>query len=226
MDYYIRSWDPGSTYPPDPKEGDVAYTITLDQSWSPVAGVKNDNLVKEEVYENGEWKEVGGGGGGGGEESVIYHILPQQNITGEYDDYNLCYAYYLDWGDNGCPFIVPSSSITVSLDGQSVTLPFNSYESWYIDVYGEFKEVNSNPVPNLANYPLAIDSNFQTIYLKDGNQHTIKFEPSEVGFPLHVSHDPNLSGAMIKNKTGYGFTGYALGEDTYTLAIIDGILKI
>lgn len=63
MDYYIRSWDPDSTYPPNPQEGDVAYTITLDQSWAPVAGVKNDNLLKEEVYENGEWKEVGGGGG-------------------------------------------------------------------------------------------------------------------------------------------------------------------
>lgn len=64
MDYYIRSWDPDSTYPPNPQEGDVAYTITLDQSWAPVAGVKNDNLVKEEVYENGEWKEVGGGSPG------------------------------------------------------------------------------------------------------------------------------------------------------------------
>lgn len=65
MDYYIRSWDPDSTYPANPQEGDVCYTITLDQSWAPVAGVKNDNLLKEEVYENGEWKEVGGGGGGG-----------------------------------------------------------------------------------------------------------------------------------------------------------------
>lgn len=64
MDYYIRSWDPDSTYPANPQEGDVCYTITLDQSWAPVAGVKNDNLLKEEVYENGEWKEVGGGGGG------------------------------------------------------------------------------------------------------------------------------------------------------------------
>lgn len=63
-DYYIRSWDPDSTYPANPQEGDVCYTITLDQSWAPVAGVKNDNLLKEEVYENGAWKEVGGGGGG------------------------------------------------------------------------------------------------------------------------------------------------------------------
>ena len=76
MDYYIRSWDPDSTYPANPQEGDVCYTITLDQSWAPVAGVKNDNLLKEEVYENGEWKEVGGGGGGG--EAMI---LPNQQVT-------------------------------------------------------------------------------------------------------------------------------------------------
>ena len=62
MDYYIRSWDPDSTYPANPQEGDVCYTITLDQSWAPVAGVKNDNLLKEEIYQNGEWVEVGGGG--------------------------------------------------------------------------------------------------------------------------------------------------------------------
>lgn len=61
MDYYIRSWDPDSTYPENPQEGDVCYTITLDQSWAPVAGVKNDNLLKEEVYQSGAWVEVGGG---------------------------------------------------------------------------------------------------------------------------------------------------------------------
>lgn len=61
MDYYIRSWDPDSTYPANPQEGDVCYTITLDQSWAPVAGVKNDNLLKTEIYTDGEWVEVGGG---------------------------------------------------------------------------------------------------------------------------------------------------------------------
>jgi len=64
-DFYIRSWDPDSTYPPNPQEGDVCYTITLDQSWSPVAGVKNDNLLKTEIYTSGNWVEQGGGGGGG-----------------------------------------------------------------------------------------------------------------------------------------------------------------
>lgn len=61
--YYIRSWDPDSTYPSNPQEGDLCYTITLDQSWSPVAGVKEDNILKKEVFSNGSWTEEGSGGG-------------------------------------------------------------------------------------------------------------------------------------------------------------------
>ena len=64
LTYYIRSWDPRSTYPTNPQEGDICYTITLDQTWAPVGGVKKDNIVKEEVYQNGAWVEQGGGGGG------------------------------------------------------------------------------------------------------------------------------------------------------------------
>lgn len=63
LTYYIRSWDPRSTYPTNPQEGDICYTITLDQTWAPVGGVKKDNIVKEEVYQNGAWVEQGGGGG-------------------------------------------------------------------------------------------------------------------------------------------------------------------
>lgn len=62
LTYYIRSWDPRSTYPTNPQEGDICYTITLDQTWAPVGGVKKDNIVKEEVYQNGAWVEQGGGG--------------------------------------------------------------------------------------------------------------------------------------------------------------------
>lgn len=62
LTYYIRSWDPRSTYPKNPQEGDICYTITLDQTWAPVGGVKKDNIVKEEVYQNGAWVEQGGGG--------------------------------------------------------------------------------------------------------------------------------------------------------------------
>lgn len=64
LTYYIRSWDPRSTYPTNPQEGDICYTITLDQTWAPVGGVKKDNIVKEEIYQNGAWVEQGGGGGG------------------------------------------------------------------------------------------------------------------------------------------------------------------
>lgn len=63
LTYYIRSWDPRSTYPTNPQEGDICYTITLDQTWAPVGGVKKDNIVKEEIYQNGAWVEQGGGGG-------------------------------------------------------------------------------------------------------------------------------------------------------------------
>ena len=86
MDYYIRSWDPDSTYPANPQEGDVCYTITLDQSWAPVAGVKNDNLVKEEVYQSGNWVEVGGGGGGGDYKTVNVTLIP-------YNENDIVYLY-------------------------------------------------------------------------------------------------------------------------------------
>ena len=76
LTYYIRSWDPRSTYPTNPQEGDICYTITLDQTWAPVGGVKKDNIVKEEIYQNGAWVEQGGGGGGGSD-----FIVPKQTIT-------------------------------------------------------------------------------------------------------------------------------------------------
>ncbi len=71
--YYIRSWDPDSTYPENPQEGDLCYTITLNQEWAPVGGVKKDNIVKEEIYQNGAWVEQGGGGSD--------FIVPKQTIT-------------------------------------------------------------------------------------------------------------------------------------------------
>lgn len=74
--YYIRSWDPRSTYPTNPQEGDICYTITLNQEWAPVAGVKKDNIVKEEIYQNGAWVEQGGGGGGG-----LDFYIPKQTVT-------------------------------------------------------------------------------------------------------------------------------------------------
>lgn len=64
LTYYIRSWDPRSTYPTNPQEGDICYTITLDQTWAPVGGVKDENILKKEIYQSGAWVEQGGGGGG------------------------------------------------------------------------------------------------------------------------------------------------------------------
>lgn len=64
--YYIRSWDPDSTYPENPQEGDLCYTITLNQEWAPVGGVKDNNIIKKEVYTNGSWSEEGSGGGASG----------------------------------------------------------------------------------------------------------------------------------------------------------------
>ena len=134
MDYYIRSWDPDSTYPPNPQEGDVAYTITLDQSWAPVAGVKNDNLLKEEVYENGEWKEVGGGG------STLTTLF-SGSVTTEDDGYSNCGTGtldvtfpYVEDDRGGCP-----ATITVTLDGVNYAeVPYDpDTDGSYGATYGE-----------------------------------------------------------------------------------------
>ena len=104
MDYYIRSWDPDSTYPANPQEGDVCYTITLDQSWTPVAGVKNDNLLKEEVYQNGEWVEQGGGGGS---DLTVCSGTFVNNSNTPYSLY-LCHADNIQNGSVGDGQILPS----------------------------------------------------------------------------------------------------------------------
>lgn len=80
LTYYIRSWDPRSTYPTNPQEGDICYTITLDQTWAPVGGVKKDNIVKEEVYQNGAWVEQGGGGGTG---VPVAPVLPMTELSAD-----------------------------------------------------------------------------------------------------------------------------------------------
>ena len=113
-DYYIRSWDPDSTYPADPQEGDVCYTITLDQSCAPVAGVKNDNLVKEEVYQSGNWVEVGGGGGD--TKTVIYDgDITTTEFDGQFGGEvtpDTPFPYDSDAPREGCP-----ETITVVFNG-------------------------------------------------------------------------------------------------------------
>lgn len=79
LTYYIRSWDPRSTYPANPQEGDICYTITKDQTWAPVGGVKKDNIVKEEVYQSGAWVEQGGGGTG----VPVAPVLPMTELSAD-----------------------------------------------------------------------------------------------------------------------------------------------
>lgn len=130
-DFYIRSWDPDSTYPANPQEGDVCYTITLDQSWAPVAGVKNDNLVKEEVYQSGNWVEVGGGGGGGDYKTV--------NVTVTADGYTEIYpGQYLS--DYDAVFLKESgfgTGITIMEDPVTAKLMMFG-DSAACTIYGEF----------------------------------------------------------------------------------------
>ena len=133
MDYYIRSWDPDSTYPPNPQEGDVAYTITLDQSWSPVAGVKNDNLVKTEIYTSGNWVEQGGGGGGGGDFKTV-------NVTLSADAYATIDAPQGDTGDYLGLFISENGFATGLFYGDGpVTEKLMMFgDSAACTIYGEF----------------------------------------------------------------------------------------
>lgn len=149
-DFYIRSWDPASTYPPDPQEGDVCYTITLDQSWSPVAGVKNDNLLKEEVYENGEWKEVGGGGGGGDLKTV--------NVTLTANDYSTLDSYYENGysgifiGDTGFELAMLVTSEKPTLTEKMIIFG----DSVVCGIYGAFISATGSAVWDAENEKLTI----------------------------------------------------------------------
>ena len=148
-DFYIRSWDPDSTYPPDPQDGDVCYTITLDQSWSPVAGVKNDNLLKEEVYENGEWKEVGGGGGGD---------FKTVNVTLTANDYS---ELLVDQGDGYSGVFVSSTGfdLGMTVDALKPTLTEKMIlfgDSAVCTIYGALISATGSAVWDAENETLTI----------------------------------------------------------------------
>lgn len=148
-DYYIRSWDPDSTYPADPKEGDVCYTITLDQSWAPVAGVKNDNLVKEEVYQSGNWVEVGGGGGGGDYKTV--------NVTVTADGYTEIYPGQYQ-SDYDAVFLTESgfgTGITIMEDPVSAKLMMFG-DSSACTIYGDFVSATGGASWDADNQTLTI----------------------------------------------------------------------
>ena len=150
MDYYIRSWDPDSTYPPNPQEGDVAYTITLDQSWSPVAGVKNDNLVKTEIYTSGNWVEQGGGGGGGDFKTV--------NVTLTANDYSTLESY----GENGYSGLFIGDTgfdLEMTVDALKPTLAKKMIlfgDSAVCGIYGAFISATGSAVWDAENETLTI----------------------------------------------------------------------
>lgn len=159
-DYYIRSWDPASTYPPNPQEGDVCYTITLDQSWAPVAGVKNDNLLKTEIYTSGNWVEQGGGGGGGDFKTVNVTLHTSNDgeviIYAPYDDDNQGHKYgFFDLGS----FISGGLSTLDGEDG-TVTGKLNMIgDSVACYFYGDYVSSNGSVVHDEENYQLIISGN-------------------------------------------------------------------
>lgn len=108
LTYYIRSWDPRSTYPTNPQEGDICYTITKDQTWAPVGGVKKDNIVKEEIYQSGAWVEQGGGS------SKTYYI-PEQTAVVSLEEPS--------------PLLTTTDEIYALSNGDEVTVSFNGTEA-------------------------------------------------------------------------------------------------
>lgn len=127
LTYYIRSWDPRSTYPTNPQEGDICYTITLNQEWAPVAGVKKDNIVKEEIYQNGAWVEQGGGGEMKTATVTVSGLVSPLavNNTRVVDDKIISSAvldngeYTVPIGDNGCQWSLREEA-TVAVTGDIV----------------------------------------------------------------------------------------------------------
>lgn len=149
LTYYIRSWDPRSTYPTNPQEGDICYTITLDQTWAPVGGVKKDNIVKEEVYTNGTWVEQGGGGGG------IENALVETD-SAEWFEYSGMYEADFNLDTTIDPLAVPAS-LGVIYGDNAYVLPAAGNTAPDNVKFGTWTESG----PSFATYPVAImlDSN-------------------------------------------------------------------
>ena len=149
LTYYIRSWDPRSTYPQNPQEGDICYTITLDQTWAPVGGVKKDNIVKEEIYQNGAWVEQGGGGGGIENALVESDSVTWTEDSGLYEaDFNL--------DPNIDPLAVPDS-LGVIFGDNAYVLPAAGSTAPDNVKFGTWTEAG----PSFATYPVAamLDTN-------------------------------------------------------------------
>ena len=164
LTYYIRSWDPRSTYPTNPQEGDICYTITLDQTWAPVGGVKKDNIVKEEIYQNGAWVEQGGGGGS---LTVLYDgDFETEEWSGLWSAVFDMYTFI--------PVGSEPDSMTVVYGGDTLTLPFVG-DALPIPGYGEVVD----GAPTFDNYPMFI-------VLVEGSDGT-QLEQMQVVFPEETS---------------------------------------
>ena len=138
---YIRSWDPRSTYPKNPQEGDICYTITLDQTWAPVGGVKKDNIVKEEIYQNGAWVEQGGGPEPSG--TKVF----EGNITGLTEV--VSGIYQKDAINLDTTFETLPDSLNITIGDDDYELPFDSVSEYY-------GELEDGEIPVFTTYPVAI----------------------------------------------------------------------
>lgn len=150
LTYYIRSWDPRSTYPTNPQEGDICYTITLDQTWAPVGGVKKDNILKEEIYQNGAWVEQGGGGG--------------PTLTTLYD------GDYESMPGPGFALCTLTMDTTIETEPAELSVIYGGAEYTLPKIEGiaGYGEMNGK-TPSFENYPVAInltgDVGYDTILL-------------------------------------------------------------
>lgn len=197
LTYYIRSWDPRSTYPTNPQEGDICYTITLDQTWAPVGGVKKDNIVKEEIYQNGAWVEQGGGGG-----SSLTTIYDGSFTTTEASPGFYMGNVYLS--TEFPPESLPAS-IQVEYDGGTYTLPLANDEQYF---YGEF---DGDGYPVYTTYPVAVglvlgDTDFEGMMICTSQAETNTLKASA---DIGGGGTPNYTTCTVT------LTGLATIEDNY-----------
>lgn len=216
LTYYIRSWDPRSTYPKNPQEGDICYTITLDQTWAPVGGVKKDNIVKEEIYQNGAWVEQGGGGA---PEIVLYdgsfHTVIEQGVP-------------LPITSLPMSEIVPSTKIPDSL---KVVYNGTTYDIPKVmgiqPLYGEIGEGG----PSFDNYPVALRlttdlDQYDTVEIitSSETEGTIKVSMADVVKEIAWKQLSVGQGGMIVGGTIVYHTDGAVDEDGNALWVSAGML--
>lgn len=150
LTYYIRSWDPRSTYPTNPQEGDICYTITLDQTWAPVGGVKKDNIVKEEIYQDGEWVEQGGGGSASVKVKAVFAGSPAEIYPEEFSPE---FGAYMAEAPIAFPQTIPDTAI-VSINGTEYTC--EKINVGGMETYGAPVVYDDNPHFDFSVYPFSV----------------------------------------------------------------------